>query len=138
MGLETIVRPISSKDFRPTARPLIESSDDNPTTIDGGTGQLIALNHSANYSWSHNIEREYERTYDVMRIHNPNDDSQFVDDEVITEMRRANFDGSITKVKYGHPTAEDNIEILDSGRKRSFDVAGFEVASSEVASPTGG
>lgn len=119
MGLETVIRPVTSRDFRPTAKPLVAPSDDNPITIDGGTAQLIALNHSANYSWSHQSETEVERTYDVMRIHNPDDEDQFVDDEVITKIKLRGADGSIRKVRYNDPPAQDNIELLSEDNKRS-------------------
>lgn len=119
MGLETIVRPINNKDFQPTARPLIEPSDDNPITIDGGTAQLISLNHSANYSWSHQSEKEVERTYDVMRIHNPDDEDQFVDDEVVKKIKLRGADGNIRKVNYGDPPEADNIEIRERDQKRT-------------------
>lgn len=130
MGLETVIRPVVSPDFRPQPRRVLPPSDENGITIDGGTSQLVNLSHNANYSWSHTVEREVERTYSVFRIHNPDDNEQFVDDEVITKMKRVGIDGSITKIKYGIPDEGDNVELLDSGRKRGFDVAGFQVSSS--------
>lgn len=119
MGLETVIRPIASRDFRPTAKPLVEPSDDNPITIDGGTAQLINLNHSANYSWSHISEREVERTYDVMRIKNPEDASQYIDDEVITKIKLRGIDGTTRKVRYADPPEADNIEILSEDNERT-------------------
>lgn len=119
MGLETIVRPVTSKDFRPTAKRSLPPTDDNPVSFDGGTGRLIDLNHSANYSWSHTVERETERTYDTLRIHNPDDSSQFVDDEVITKIRYRNWDGNIRKVRLTDPPEQDNIEIISRDNTRS-------------------
>lgn len=118
MGLETVVRPIVVTDFRPTPRRILPPSDDNAISIDGGSSHIVTLSHTQSASWSHTVETETHRTYDVMRIHNPDNDEQFVDDEVIKKIKFKGVDGKIRKVTYTDPPAQDNIEILEEDQER--------------------
>jgi hypothetical protein len=120
MGLETLVRPLAVPDVRP--RPtagLLGPSTQDPIKIDGGAGQEIALSHSRTWSWSSQREREVRRVYDVMRVHNPDDDQQFVDVEVVRGMALKNANGTMTKRKFEKPPADDNIEIQATGKVRN-------------------
>lgn len=118
MGLETVVRPIENRDFRPTPKQLLEPSDDNEFILDGGDGSMLSLRHSINYSWSHTAETEVRRKFDVDRIHNPDDDEQFVDVERITQLRVKDAKGKIRKLHLARPPAADNITTVSTDNVR--------------------
>lgn len=117
-GLETVIRPIVNPDFRPRARPKLDESEDEPFTLNGGDGNMLSLSHSLSVSWSHSVETETRRVYDVHRVHNPDDEDQFVDVEVVTKLETKDAKGNKRKVYLGRPPAQDNIERLSSNNTR--------------------
>lgn len=118
-GLETVIRPIVNPDFRPRQRPKIDESDDEPFQLNGGDGKMIALRHQLSVNFSNSVETETRRVYDKVRIHNPDDDEQFVDDEVMTKLETRDAKGKIRKIYLGQPPAQDNITILSTGNVRT-------------------
>lgn len=119
MGLETVIRPIVNSDFRPTPKQILEPSDDEPFTMDGGDGSMLSLRHTINVSFSHTVERELKRTFDIDRIHNPEDNEQYVDDEVMTKLEVKDANGKRRKLYLARPPARDNIETLSSNNVRT-------------------
>lgn len=118
MGLETVIRPVVNPDFRPRQRTRLDDSDDEPFTMDGGDGKMISLRHQLSVNWSNTVETETRRIYNVMRIHNPSDNSQFVDDEVMTKLETRDAKGKIRKIYLGTPPAADNITTISTGNVR--------------------
>lgn len=119
MGLEIVVRPNLPAGKRPQPKRLPQSNDE-PVSFDGGSGQIIELTHSRNWSYSKQRERETRRIYDVLRVRNPDDNQQYVDVEVVRGLQTVTADGKINKYKFNKPSGE----VIESLQTRDSCLAG--------------
>lgn len=129
MSMESIVRPFSLPFFKPkdtTSKRAQRSSELVEITWGGSGADIFDSAGSALNSFKVEDEkqqRETRRTYDVVRVKNTEDDSQYVDTEVTTEyqMRQRITADRYTPFKYVYGAAPtgDNIEILKKGLVRT-------------------
>lgn len=122
MSLEVIVRPFVNPDTRPKARAPKPVVDERITEIAGRRGSFIQLSHSESTSWNTSNQTEVKRTFDVVRVKNPDDDQQHVDVEVTTKLRVRNADNSQSTLRLAKPTATENTEILEEDRERDSNI----------------
>lgn len=104
-SLERIVRPFQSKDVTPPQR-IFNSSEtpvDNVLVQCGQAGSTKTFNssHSSTVtSYVENKHRELSRETSVKRITNPDDDTQYVDVELIDRLRTSGVNGQETTFSY--------------------------------------
>lgn len=121
---EQFVRPFLAGPIAPKPKthiPLPVSTEESGSgfAVITGAGQMIALSHSFNSSFSRSIEKESERTFDTMRVKNPDDPEQHVDVEAVVRMAMQLANGLTAKRTYAKPKENDDVEIIDEGRKRA-------------------
>ena len=124
--LERIVRPSQDGSIRPNPVLGYQSPpvtpEDNTITW-GGSGSNI-FQASAHLSQSIDPAKwpdssETSRTFDVVRVKNPDDTTQHVDVEVMTEYQARNkIDKSRITLRYGAQQPNANIEILSRNNVR--------------------
>lgn len=122
-NLEQIVRPSQSPDIRPAATLALlvpPKVVNNPTIVWGSAGNSIfdlKAHSQGEYNEPDTVEEK--RTFDVVRIKNPDDPDQHVDVEVMTAYQARNrIDDSRTKFEFEHPKASDNVEIISRDNTR--------------------
>jgi hypothetical protein len=104
-GLERIVRPFQSRDVTPPQRILNPSEPqvDNVLIQCGQTGSTKTFNSSYSSTITSYVEskhRELSRETSVKRITNPDDDSQYVDVELIDKLKTSGVNGQETTFTY--------------------------------------
>lgn len=119
MGLEILVRPLVVPAARPNPAQQTTDDDDDGVAFDGGAGRPIELSHSRSVSYSKQNQTELKRAYDVVRIHNPDDDTQYVDDEVTTALLIKPSGKPPVVWNLAKPKPADNIEKISSNNIRS-------------------
>jgi len=124
--LEQIVRPYVAGAIRPPAPiglqfPVVAKP--NVPTVWGSAGQnAFQLSASINQKapptqWPKSDE--IQRTFDVVRVFNPDDHSTFVDVEAVTEYQARNqIDQSRITLRYATNTNTDNTEVISRGNVR--------------------
>lgn len=119
-SLVVVVRPNIAPDIRPVARPaiVIETEDERDIEIIGQRGQCINLTHSRRHQFSRSNEREKGRTFDLMRVKNPQDHSQFVDVEAVTRLRKVNPSGDLSTLRLAKPQETEHVERLRENQRR--------------------
>jgi len=125
--LELLVRPNQTADFRPLpgaprlAQVGDETKNDNVVVSWGGTGDSIFTIARPPFGFKvEDDKQETERTYDVVRVKNPDDPDQYVDTEVMTEWKARNkIDSSRTTLRFASPTSSQTTEVISRGNKRS-------------------
>lgn len=119
MGLEILVRPLVVPDTRPSAGVALPPSSDDPVVITGNSGRYIDLHHSLSWSFTKQREREIKRRFNVLRVHNKDDDSQYVDIEAMTGLATLDPKGRTIIRTFAKPSTADNIETLEQNQVRS-------------------
>lgn len=125
--LEQIVRPYVSGPIRPAApiglQNAPKASDMTPHTWGSSGDNIFTLKAQLNQKippakWPDSSEEK--RTYDVVRVKNADDPSQFVDTEVMTEYQARNkIDGSRITLRYATNTNTDTTEVISRGNVRT-------------------
>lgn len=113
--LETFVRPALAPDVRPIPTPIVREStepEDRIITIGGNGSAGINLNHTLSISYSRQQLQETARLYDVVRVKNQGDPTQFVDVDVTHRLKMQNEKGDAMLVKLKKPPPASNVEIL--------------------------
>ncbi len=100
-SLERIVRPFQSRDVSPPQRILNPSEPpaDNVLIQCGESGSTKTFNSSFSRtvtSYVENKHRELARDTHVKRITNPDDETQYVDVELIDKLRTSGVNGQET------------------------------------------
>ena len=117
--LEKIIRPFSSVPFSPSspAQPTRNIAPSSTVTI-GGSGNMspIQLHHSKHKEINEYIENyETKRTVDLVRVKNEEDDSQYVDIEVMKQLEYFDsVNNQNVQLNLSPPTGSANSEILQS------------------------
>lgn len=101
-----------------------EQPADGLTRIKGSGASPVTLNHSESENHTRSVMRETQRTYDEVRVKNPDDPSQHVD---VQRPRKVNFESDeddrrhrnvtdmapgYNAVLYAKEVLKDNIEII--------------------------
>jgi len=117
---EVLVRPNVYPRIRPIPNPAPPPLDpeDRLVVLDSSSVTIIELNFTYSYSMSRTKIEETSRKFDVARISNVDDSSQFVDVEVITALKLRDADRMVYKRKYEKPKAGPNVEILKEDQFR--------------------
>ena len=104
-SLERIVRPFQSKDVAPPSR-IIDTTVEAPDNVLIECGKVgTTKTFNASYSctttlYVDNSTREISRATTTKRITNPDDESQYVDVEVIDTLKSSGLNGQKTNVFY--------------------------------------
>lgn len=124
--LEQIVRPYVSGQIRPATPVGLQfpvTSKANVPTVWGAAGQnafqlTAAINQKVPPAqWPKSDETQ--RTYDVVRVFNKDDKTQFVDVEAMTEYQARNkIDGSRITLRYATNTNTDTTQVMSTGNVR--------------------
>jgi len=123
-SLERIIRPAQTAGIRPTnfavARAAPASGEEALITWGGPGATVFELKaHIKEDTKPLDEKQETERTFDVVKIKNPDDDTQFIQTEVMTAYQARNkIDGSRIKLFYEPQQAAPNIEIVSTGNIR--------------------
>jgi hypothetical protein len=123
-NLEQVVRPAQTLVFRPIASQKGSTPifPDDVVLLWGDSGNNV-FQLSQNVKQSVNNDRsdkEESRTFDVVRIKNTEDDSQFLDVEVLTGYQARNqIDKTRTKLLFSPPQGGGNVEILKRNQTRN-------------------
>jgi hypothetical protein len=104
-SLERIVRPFQSKDVTPPQRILNPSEPpvDNVLIQCGQNGSTKTFNSSFSSTVTSYVEakhRELSRATQVKRITNPDDETQYVDVELIDKLKTSGVNGKETTFSY--------------------------------------
>lgn len=103
-----------------------EQVDDGLMRIKGSGAQVINLSHSRSENYSRQVVKETKRTYDEVRIKNPDDESQYVDVQrpIKTNMQTPNTRGVMDPLSvqfwtppyitlvYARQPEQDNVEVI--------------------------
>lgn len=123
--LEQIVRPSQEGAIRPgpisgyQAPPVVKDA----TVITWGTSGSNIFQLSAHASQQINNpwpkSDETHRKYDIIKVKNPDDDTQHVFVEAMTEYNARNsIDKSRTTLRYASQTSSANVEVISTGNVR--------------------
>ena len=133
-GLEVVVRPVVLPNIRPQApRVLAPASDPEQgiATFTGSGGGMVDLPYSYQLSSSKaQPHTEVERTYDVDKIYQKNDDGTINKDNNVKVQRttRNKFkdpSGNVLHLVYQRPQLDDNIETIQEDLVYNFkDIVG--------------
>lgn len=75
---------------------------------------------SATKSFDTTEEKEIERTFDVVRVKDPDNEDNHVDMEVLTNLKTKNaVDGSRTSISMDRVKPSESVEILQRDQKRT-------------------
>lgn len=127
--LEYVVRPSQLTNIRPGTPTQILATPkiiDNEPIVWGGSGNSIFdLNASESVDLPQ-AKWEEKRTYDVVRVYNPDDRTQFVDTEQMTEYQARNKPSQQSSIaadriqlKFATNTNTDNTEVISKGNTRT-------------------
>jgi hypothetical protein len=126
-NLEQIVRPSQTGDIRPApSLALLQSPKviDNPPHVWGSSGNSIFdLRAHLHAEVNNKQEGEITRKFDVVKVKNPDDSSQHVEVEVMTEYQSRNkISDERTKIRFEPPKKTSNTEIVSRGNTRTSTV----------------
>ena len=120
--LEQIVRPSQSPLIRPAAATqiyAIPKIPDNAPVEWGSGGDSIFELHGHAESSIDNKWPEEKRTYDVVRVYNPDDRDQFIDTEVLTEYQGRNkISQDRIVMQFALNSNTKNTEVIERGLVR--------------------
>lgn len=131
-ALETLVRPAQLVDIRPSYFAVPREIVTGPIVSDavtwGKAGASVFDTRNAHLTWisksNEQNAREERRVFDTVKIKNPDDDSQHIIVESLTEYQARNqIDKSRVILRYGQQEngsgADGNIEVLSRGNVRT-------------------
>jgi hypothetical protein len=120
--LEQIVRPSQAPAIRPGPAVQIYTTpkivENNPITWGSSGDSVFDLrahaSQTVNNSWP-----ESSRTYDIVRVYNPDDREQFIDTEVMTEYQGRNkISQDRIKMQFATNTNTATTEVIQRGLTR--------------------
>jgi hypothetical protein len=125
--LEQIVRPAQDGSIRPVYLPQLLAAPkvSNPNAVTWGSASASIFQASASISQSVPPAKwpksdEIKRTYDIVKVMNPDDHSQYVHVEAMTEYQARNaIDKSRVTLKYASQGASEHVEIVSTGNVRT-------------------
>jgi hypothetical protein len=125
--LEQIVRPAQDGSIRPIYLPQLLAAPkvQTPNAITWGSSGANIFRASASVSqtvppakWPKHSE--IKRTYDVVKVMNPDDHSQYVHVEAMTEYQARNkIDGSRVTLQYATNTNSEHVQVVSTGNTRT-------------------
>jgi hypothetical protein len=121
--VERIVRPAEVIKLRPDYPDALNKAPPPPKSnvvVWGSAGQdVFALQASASQSIN-NKWPETSRTYDVVRVYNPDDRDQHIDTEVMTEYQGRNkISQDRIQIRFAETKNTANTEVISRGNSRS-------------------
>lgn len=133
-GLEVVVRPVILPNIRPAA-PRMLAPEDNPeqgiATLSGAGGRLIDLPYQFQRSTQRQLPQyEQERTYDVDKVYQKNDDGTINKENSVkvqrtTQNKFRDPSGNVMHLVYQRPKLDDNIETIQKDLVYNFkDIVG--------------
>lgn len=130
--LEYVVRPSQSPQIRPGTPTQIFATPkivNNEPIVFGGSGDSIFDLSASSSAEVPPAKWEESRTYDVVRVYNPEDRSQFVDTEQMTEYQARNKPSQPSAIgqdriqlKFATNTNTENTEVISRNNKRTSTV----------------
>lgn len=123
-NLEQIVRPAQTKNIRPLAISIsrVPSADPTAAVLTWGEAgnSIFTLQANVKQTVKNDRNTETKRTFDVVRITNPDDETQFIDTEVMTSYQARNtISRDRIELRFAKPEASDNIQILKRNQTRT-------------------
>jgi hypothetical protein len=124
--LEHVVRPSQRPDIRPgTPSQIFEPlkvPTNEPITWGNGGDSVFDLQAQAS-SEVPEPKWESQRSYDVVRVYNPDDRDQFVDTEQMTEYQARNkMSKERFTMRFATNRNTENTEVISSGNIRKSDI----------------
>lgn len=129
-NLEQIIRPAAAGAIRPPPPPGYFASpifsDPNIVTWGSSGGSVFELQAHQQATvppakWPKNDEQK--RKYDVIRVKNPDDPTQHVDVEAMTEyVARNRIDKSRITLRYAPQGESENVEVLSRNNTRNSSI----------------
>jgi hypothetical protein len=134
-GFEVVVRPVVFPNIRP-ARARVAVSVDTPekgvATLNGSGTQTVSLpyTYSMSFSRSKNHQHEVERTVDVKRVYQKDDDGKinkqnWIEMEVARKMRTADPSNVHTWTTYETKENPDNVEDVEKNKTVKYQGATY-------------
>lgn len=133
MGVFSRAIRLPTGDF-PPAKPKIifttlpppdasEQSERGLITIQGSSVSIITLNHSHSSSTTRSVKKETKRTYDEVRVKNPDAPNQHVDVQrpvrvTVSPTSVGVNSGGASVIIYAKQPPEDNVEVLSTGNEQ--------------------
>ena len=123
--LEHVVRPSESPRIRPGSPSQIFATpkipQNNPTTWGSAGNSVFQLHAHAQQELPQPLN-ETERKYDVVRVYNPDDKSQFVDTEQMTEYQGRNkISNDRIKLRFKGNANTTNTKVISKNNVRKSD-----------------
>lgn len=120
--LEYVVRPSQSPAIRPGSPSQLFETQKVPQNTPvswGSSGNSVFDLTAREQSEVPQPKFEAQRTYDVVRVYNPDDRTQFVDTEQMTEYQGRNkLSSERFTMKFATNTNTENTEVIQKGLKR--------------------
>jgi len=118
---EALVRPSIPPDTRPTPSqvPATTNLEDRLFTLNSQGAKVLRYSFSQSFSFTKSKASEKKRTFDVARVSNASDSSQFVDVEVVHRLKLRDALGNSVSRTYSKPQPRDNVQILQENQTRS-------------------
>lgn len=124
--LEYVVRPSQSPTIRPgTPNQIFEAIEvpENAPITWGKAGNSVFDLHASSQIELPKPQWETERKYDIVRVFNPDDRTQFVDTEQMTEYQSRNkLSADRFIMKFATNSNTENTEVIAKGLKRKSDL----------------
>jgi len=125
MSFETVVRPFVIRTLRPPAPSQLLVPEDDPSqgfaVLSGAGMEKINSTYNEQSSWSKAREVETQRTVDVQRVYQKEEDGtvnkeNFVEVENTRELRTERGDGTEERYYFAPPSEADNIETIEKDK----------------------
>lgn len=128
MALSPLISPPNYKesirpDFNP-ARYQAPAADDETTFVWGKAGASpFQLNATVGFTVKDEQQVEMKRTYDTVRVKDPDNEDNHVDMEVVTAYQLKNkIDGSRINITMDRVQESDTVQILQKDQQRTSSV----------------
>ena len=117
---EAVVRPSVFPDVRPrpAQQPPALQAEDRIFEVDSGNGKVLQLTHSLSSSFSRSTVTELERTFDEVRLTNPDGGGEHIDAEIAHKFKMRDQNGDTARRTYRRPAASPTVQILSTDNKR--------------------
>lgn len=124
--LEHVVRPSQAPQIRPGTPTQIFSTPkvpQNNPNVWGSSGNSVFDLRAHNEQELPEPKFELQRTYDVVRVFNPDDKTQFVDTEQMTEYQGRNkISNDRITLRFANNTNTTNTEVISKGLTRKQNI----------------
>lgn len=125
--LEFVVRPSQNPNIRPGTPTQIfepQKTPDNPVNEWGSSGQSVFDLQAHAQQELPEPKWEETRTYDVVKVFNPDDKSQFVETEQMTEYQARNkISPDRFTMKFATNTNTENTEVVSRNNIRRSNIS---------------